>query len=117
MSRHPSTILKFKIHGSQELLRGFLHMANNPDGTLASISLDTHREGTMGRALTHGVTALFNKGIEAGIPLKDFVDEFKDWKFEPSGPVSGSCYVTECKSLLDFVARELEATYLKPHEE
>jgi hypothetical protein len=108
-----SVVQKFRIHGSQETLKGFLHLRNNPDGTLAEIELDIYRDGTMGRAMVHALTMCINMALKRGVPLREIVDEYRSWKFEPMGAVSGSPYVSHCDSILDYVAQELEATYLK----
>jgi hypothetical protein len=114
MSRHVGWRQKFRIYGSQETLTGYLHCDEHPDGTLAFISIEIHREGTMARAMARSFCAALNIGLDKGVPLADFVQEFKDWRFEPSGPVEGSPNVAACSSLLDYIVRELEATYLQP---
>lgn len=116
MSRNPSITQKFKIKTDQGTVKGYLHMTNREDGTLLGIELDMYKDGTTSRAMAHAFTAAFNKGLASGIPMKDFIDEFKGWRFPPFGEVEGSPNVSECTSILDYVVKELDATYMKPHE-
>lgn len=110
--RHAHVTQKFRIYGAQETLTGFLHCDENPDGTLAAVDIDIHREGTMARALARSFCTSLNMGIANGVPLQFFVEEFRDWRFEPSGPVEGSPNVEHCTSILDYVVRELESSYI-----
>ena len=116
MTRYVGRVQKFRIHGCQGVLKGFLHMDENPDGTLAMIAIDTHKEGTMVRAMAQGFASAVNLGIASGVPLESFVREFQGTRFEPAGQVEGSPFVAECSSLLDYVVREIEANYLTPKE-
>jgi ribonucleoside-diphosphate reductase alpha chain len=112
MTRFVGIRQKFAISGAQGELKGYLHMDENPDGTLAMISIEIHKEGTMARAMAQSFASAVNMGLEAGVPIRAFVEEFRGTRFEPSGEVKGSPSITTCTSLLDYVVQELEATYL-----
>ena len=113
MPRHASTVQKIRITDTTSSIHGYLHMADNEDGTLHSISIDISKEGTLVRAMCNCFASCINKGMESGIPLKAFVDEFKGWRFPPCGDVTGSPNVSQCTSILDYIMQELEARYLK----
>ncbi len=83
-----------------------------PDGRLAGIKIDASRTGTMTRALLDTVGTFLSIGLQYGIPLAEYLEWIKGLQFEPSGPVSGSVDVIEAKSVLDFVAQQLEICYL-----
>ena len=115
-TRNACMIQKFWIHGAQENLKGYLHVEEDADGNVSGICITTYRLGSLASAMANSFCSAVNLGLASGIPLRTFVDEFKGWRFEPSGPVEGSPHVLECSSLLDYVAQELEVTYLRPKE-
>lgn len=116
MSRHTGIRQKFIIKGNQGDLKGYLHMDEHPDGSLAMIAIEIYKEGTMARAMAQSFASALNMGLAAGVPLAAFVQEFRSARFEPAGQVQGSPYVSECSSLVDYVCQELEATYITVKE-
>jgi hypothetical protein len=108
MSRNRSTTQKFVISGAQTNLKGYLLVDEGEAGELLGFAVELDREGSMSRALVRSFSAAVNKGLQAGVPLSVFVAEFKDWRFEPSGPVQFSSGVSECSSVVDYIVRELE---------
>lgn len=47
-------------------------------------------------------------GMRSGVPLGAYLRQFRGTKFDPAGP-TGDQLVPECSSLLDYVARSVEA--------
>lgn len=113
MPRHVCITQKFiiKPNGGPPL-KGYLLMDEDEDGRLLAINVELSKEGSMSRALIHAVATCISKGLERGIPLSVFIDEFREWRFEPSGPVECSANVTICDSVADYIARELRARYI-----
>lgn len=101
---------KFRILGGQGELKGYLRVSE-VDGRLTEIQVDVHKEGTMSRALLNAWSMSVNIGLAAGVPLKSYLDAFRSWRFDPSGPVECSEAVTEADSILDYIVRELQAAY------
>jgi ribonucleoside-diphosphate reductase alpha chain len=97
-------------------LKGYLLMDEDEHGNLLSVNVELSKEGSMSRALIHAVVTCINRGLEFGMPLSIFVDEFRGWRFEPSGPVECSGNVNRCESVADYIARELEARYIPRSE-
>jgi ribonucleoside-diphosphate reductase alpha chain len=90
----------------------YLDMGHYPDGSLGEIFVDVHRSGSAFRGLMDGMARLFSISLQYQVPLEQLVAAIKGIDFPPHGPVSGSENVKEAVSLLDYVAKELEATYL-----
>lgn len=55
-------------------------------------------------------------GLQYGVPLNKFVDQFTGTKFNPSGLVRGHETIKISSSILDFIFRELAITYLNQKE-
>ena len=65
----------------------------------------------MGFAADMGEAAAFDD-VQRRWPLAAFVDAFSRAQFAPSGAVEGSGTMTEASSLVDYIFRELAASYL-----
>lgn len=82
------------------------------DGTLGEIFIDMSKEGAGFRAMVNAVAKSVSIGLQHGVPLETFVDEFTFTKYEPAGAVKGNDCIKNCTSLLDYVFRELAVSYL-----
>jgi ribonucleoside-diphosphate reductase alpha chain len=51
-------------------------------------------------------------GLQYGVPLERFVDQFTFTRFEPSGIVEGNDAIKMATSILDYIFRELAISYL-----
>lgn len=111
MSRNALVTQKFIIHGAQTKIKGYLLMDQDEAGKLLSISVELSKEGSMLRAMVHGFTNAINIGLAGGIHLGKFLDEFRDYRFEPFGVVECSANVVECSSVIDYITQELSATF------
>jgi len=90
----------------------YLRTGEYPDGRLGEIFIDVSRTGTALRAMFNAIAMSVSRALQYGVPLQEFIDAFKDFKFEPSGPVHGDPRMSEASSLLDCIFRELEMTYV-----
>lgn len=87
------------------------------DGTLGEIFIDTHKAGSSMRAMINALAISVSLGLQHGTPLQAYIKAFKDFGFIPSGPTEGDPRFTDVASILDYVARELESTYLSAEED
>ena len=51
-------------------------------------------------------------GLQYGVPLDEYVNDYVDTKFEPSGKVYGNDRILSASSILDYIFRELAISYL-----
>jgi ribonucleoside-diphosphate reductase alpha chain len=55
-------------------------------------------------------------GLQYGVPLQTYVDQFTFTRFEPQGPVEGHPYVKFSTSIVDFIFRALGVEYLQRYD-
>lgn len=82
------------------------------DGTLGEIFLDIHKEGAAFRAVLNCFAIAVSMGLQYGVPLEEYCEQFLFTRFEPNGMVQGSDTVKFSTSIIDFVFRELAISYL-----
>jgi ribonucleoside-diphosphate reductase alpha chain len=90
----------------------FLRTGEYEDGTLGEIFIDMHKEGAAFRSLLNCFAIAISLGLQYGVPLDEFVDQFVFTKFEPSGVVTGNDHIKMATSVIDYIFRELAITYL-----
>lgn len=94
----------------------FIRTGEYEDGTLGEIFLDMHKEGAAFRSLMNALAQAVSMGLQHGVPLQAFVNQFTYTRFEPSGVVEGHPHIKMATSLLDYIFRHLAIEYLKDHE-
>ncbi len=94
----------------------FLRTGEYESGTLGEIFIDMHKEGAAFRSLMNCFAMSISIGLQYGVPLQTYVDQFTFTRFEPQGPVEGHPYVKFSTSIVDFVFRALGVDYLKRHD-
>jgi ribonucleoside-diphosphate reductase alpha chain len=82
------------------------------DGTLGEIFLDCAKAGSSLRAMMNAMAMLFSMSLQYGVPLQALVKLLKNFSFLPSGHVDGDPRLENALSILDYIVRELELTYL-----
>jgi len=90
----------------------FLRTGEYEDGTLGEIFIDMHKEGAAFRSLLNCFAIAVSLGLQYGVPLDEFVEQFVFTKFEPSGVVTGNDHIKMATSVIDYIFRELAITYL-----
>ena len=100
--------VKIKIGG----MSVYLTTGEYEDGRLGEIFIDVEKQGSLARAMMNAFAISISKGLQHGIPLEEYADEFLFYKFEPGGRVEGHDKIASCSSILDFVFRELAIRYL-----
>jgi ribonucleoside-diphosphate reductase alpha chain len=90
----------------------YLRTGEYDDGSLAEIFIDMHKEGSAFRSLMDCFAIAISLGLQYGVPLERFVDQFTFTRFEPSGIVEGNDAIKMATSILDYIFRELAISYL-----
>jgi ribonucleoside-diphosphate reductase alpha chain len=105
---------------TQEALVGghkvFLRTGDYEDGTLGEIFIDMHKEGAAFRSLMNCFAMAVSVGIQYGVPLSTYVEQFTFTRFEPHGPVSGHPNIKFATSIVDYIFRVLGVEYLQRYD-
>jgi ribonucleoside-diphosphate reductase alpha chain len=94
----------------------FLRTGEYENGTLGEIFIDMHKEGAAFRSLMNCFAMSVSVGLQYGVPLQTYVDQFTFTRFEPQGSVEGHPYVKFATSIVDFIFRALGVEYLHMHD-
>ena len=94
----------------------FLRTGEYVDGTLGEIFVDMHKEGAAFRSLMNSFAIAISIGLQHGVPLEKFVDQFVFSRFEPNGMVEGHDRIMMATSVIDYMFRELAIQYLGRHD-
>jgi ribonucleoside-diphosphate reductase alpha chain len=94
----------------------FLRTGEYDDGTLGEIFIDMHKEGAAFRSLMNCFAMSVSIGLQYGVPLLTYVDQYTFTRFEPQGPVEGHPNVKFATSIVDFIFRALGVEYLHRHD-
>ncbi|MCW8305479.1 TSCPD domain-containing protein [Acidiphilium sp. PA] len=94
----------------------FLRTGEYPDGRLGEIFLTLPRESAAFRGLAEAFAIAVSLGLQHGVPLDEFVDEFAFTRFGNAGAVEGDAEITQASSLIDYVFRHLASNYLDRHD-
>jgi len=89
----------------------YVHLTDNPDGSLNRIYITGPRTDADFRAFTVGIAELINLCLEEGIGLKKVTDRIKYIQGETSGLTTDSKIKT-ASSILDYLGKMLEERYL-----
>jgi ribonucleoside-diphosphate reductase alpha chain len=94
----------------------FLRTGEYEDGTLGEIFVDMHKEGAAFRSLMNCFAMAVSVGLQYGVPLETYVDQFTFTRFEPHGPVVGHPNIKFATSIVDYLFRVLGVEYLKRYD-
>jgi ribonucleoside-diphosphate reductase alpha chain len=94
----------------------FLRTGEYDDGSLGEIFIDMHKEGAAFRSLMNCFAISVSMGLQHGVPLNSFVEQFTFTRFEPQGPVTGHPNVKFATSMIDYVFRVLGVEYQKRYD-
>jgi ribonucleoside-diphosphate reductase alpha chain len=105
---------------TQEALVGghkvFLRTGEYEDGSLGEIFIDMHKEGAAFRSLMNCFAMAVSVGLQYGVPLETYVEQFTFTRFEPHGPVSGHANIKFSTSIVDYLFRVLGVEYLRRYD-
>ena len=71
-----------------------------------------HKEGAAFRSLMNNFAIAVSIGLQYGVPLEEFVEDYTFTRFEPQGIVTGNDAIKMSTSILDYTFRELAISYL-----
>ncbi len=94
--------------GNQQI---WLRTGEYPDGKLAEIFIDMYKEGAAFQSMLNMFAISVSMGLQYGVPLEKYVNNFTFTRFEPSG-MTDHPNVKVCTSIIDFVFRVLGMEYL-----
>jgi ribonucleoside-diphosphate reductase alpha chain len=89
----------------------FLRTGEYENGDLGEVFIDMHKEGSSFRSLIMCFAIAVSKGLQYGVPLREFVDTFTFTNFEPRG-VCDHPNIKMVTSVIDYVFRVLGMEYL-----
>jgi ribonucleoside-diphosphate reductase alpha chain len=94
----------------------FLRTGEYEDGKLGEIFVDMHKEGAAFRSLMNCFAMSVSVGLQYGVPLETYVEQFTFTRFEPHGPVQGHPNIKFATSIVDYVFRVLGVEYLQRYD-
>ena len=94
----------------------FLRTGEYEDGTLGEIFIDMHKEGAAFRSLMNCFAMSVSVGLQYGVPLETYVEQFTFTRFEPQGSVEGHPNVKFATSIVDYIFRVLGVEYLHRYD-
>jgi ribonucleoside-diphosphate reductase alpha chain len=94
----------------------FLRTGEYNDGSIGEIFIDMHKEGAAFRSLMNCFAISVSMGLQHGVPLTSYVEQFTFTRFEPQGPVEGHPNVKFATSIIDYVFRVLGVEYAKRYD-
>ena len=94
----------------------FLRTGEYLDGTLGEIFIDMHKEGAAFRSMMNCFAMAVSIGLQYGVPLSTYVDQFTFTRFEPQGSVQNHDNIKFATSIVDYVFRVLGVEYLHRYD-
>jgi len=94
----------------------FLRTGEYLDGQLGEIFIDMHKEGAAFRSLMNCFAMAVSVGLQYGVPLETYVDQYTFTRFEPQGSVEGHDNIKFATSIVDYVFRVLGVEYLHRYD-
>jgi ribonucleoside-diphosphate reductase alpha chain len=94
----------------------FLRTGEYEDGNIGEIFIDMHKEGAAFRSLMNCFAISVSMGLQHGVPLESYVEQFTFTRFEPGGIVEGHPNIKFSTSIIDYVFRVLGVEYLKRYD-
>ncbi len=94
----------------------FLRTGEYEDRGLGEIFIDMHKEGAAFRSLMNCFAISVSMGLQHGVSLEEFVEQFTFTRFEPQGTVEGHENVKFSTSIVDYVFRVLGVEYLERYD-
>ncbi len=89
----------------------YLRTGEYEDGQLGEVFIDMFKEGASYRSLLNCFAVAVSLGLQYGVPLEKFVNQFTFTRFDPSG-FTDHPNIRNCTSILDYIFRVLGMEYL-----
>jgi ribonucleoside-diphosphate reductase alpha chain len=94
----------------------FLRTGEYLDGSLGEIFIDMHKEGAAFRSLMNCFAMAVSVGLQYGVPLETYVDQYTFTRFEPQGSVAGHDNIKFATSIVDYIFRVIGVEYLQRYD-
>jgi ribonucleoside-diphosphate reductase alpha chain len=94
----------------------YLRTGEYLDGTLGEIFIDLHKEGAAFRSMMNCFAMAVSIGLQYGVPLETFVEQYTFTRFEPQGVVEGHENIKMATSIVDYLFRVLGIEYLHRYD-
>ncbi len=94
----------------------FLRTGEYDDGRLGEIFIDMHKEGAAFRSMMNCFAMAVSVGLQYGVPLETYVEQFTFTRFEPQGNVEGHPNIKMSTSIVDYLFRVLGVEYLQRYD-
>ncbi|MBI2394854.1 MAG: vitamin B12-dependent ribonucleotide reductase [Deltaproteobacteria bacterium] len=94
----------------------FLRTGDYDDGQLGEIFIDMHKEGAAFRSMMNCFAMAVSVGLQYGVPLETYVEQFTFTRFEPQGNVEGHPNIKMATSIVDYIFRVLGVEYLQRYD-
>ncbi len=91
---------------------GYLTVGLYPDGRPGEIFVKMSKEGSTMNGMCQAFCRAFSLSMQHGLSLEDAIVRFKGMRFEPMGLTSNPA-IPEAQSVVDYVARFLEAQFCR----
>lgn len=107
---------KFKIISPDERGRNptlYVTVGLKADGMPGEIKIVLSNTGSNERAYMDSLSYAISIGMQNGVKLEQFIDQFLWVKFTPNGPVTGYDHIRTCTSPLDLAFRWLAIEFCK----
>lgn len=104
---------KLTIVAPEDDLKIYLRTGEYPDGTLGEIFIDiSSKEESLLKAMVNLFAIAVSTGLQYGVPLERYVQQFVFTNFEPKGMVRDHDNIKICNSVADLIFRDLAIKYL-----
>jgi ribonucleoside-diphosphate reductase alpha chain len=94
----------------------FLRTGEYEEGRLGEIFIDMHKEGAAFRSMMNCFAMAVSVGLQYGVPLETYVEQFTFTRFEPQGTVEGHPNIKLATSIVDYLFRVLGVEYLQRYD-
>lgn len=95
--------------GGQRL---YLRTGEFDDGSLGEVTINAARGNSMVKGLIDSFNQAVSIGLQYGVPLDVYVDQFAYARYGIGGTVEGDAAANHASSITDYVFRSLSETYL-----
>lgn len=108
LNRRKGETQEFKVDGHTVLL----HADEYESDGLGEISVHLPQATNFDQEVMKCLALAVSIGLQCGVPLEQYVDEFTNQRFPPSGVVTGHDRLTTATSIVDCIFRDLGIRYL-----
>lgn len=94
----------------------YLTVGEHESGQPGEVFIDAAKQGTFTRGVLDALARMTSMALQCGAPLAEVCRALRGLNFPPQGRVESDppTFIAGVSSVADWIARELEAAYLKP---